>query len=146
MLFHPLPLIASVTTCLSSRSHPFQIFYFPLQYQPRQPHLGCSCFVFRVSPAFVIFIAVGKTDSLEDLATDAEDEDVAQLLHNYRALRSTIEVLRFRQAHQDFRISTEQRGGAVKPTPTPARGSALEHHQRCRGWLCHPHRSRFLEG
>jgi hypothetical protein len=59
-------------------------------------------------------------DSLEDLATDAEDDDVAQLLYNYRALRSTIEVRRFRRALQDLRISTEQGGGAVGPTPTPA--------------------------
>ena len=59
-------------------------------------------------------------DLLEDLATDAEDEDAAQLLYNYRALRSTIEVRRFRRALQDLRISTEQGGGAVGPTPTPA--------------------------
>jgi len=59
-------------------------------------------------------------ESLEDLATDAEDEDVTQLLCNYRALTSTIEVRRFRRALQDLRISTEQGGGAVGPTPTPA--------------------------
>jgi hypothetical protein len=54
-------------------------------------------------------------ESLEDLALHVEDEDAGQL-----ALRSTIEVCRFRRALQDLRISTEQGGGAVGPTPTPA--------------------------
>ena len=54
-------------------------------------------------------------ESLEDLAFYVKDEDAGQL-----ALRSTLEVHRFRRALQDLRISTEQGGGAVGPTPTPA--------------------------
>ena len=52
----------SITTWPSSRPHLFDIFSFPPQRQSRRPHLGCSCFVFRVSPEVMIIIAVGKQD------------------------------------------------------------------------------------
>jgi len=70
---------------------------------------------YRLSHVWDSLRGVG-VKTLEDLALDAEDEDIGQL-----ALRSTFEARRFRRAPQDLRTSmstlrtsTEQGGGTVE--------------------------------
>jgi hypothetical protein len=75
---------------------------------------------YRLSQAHGALRKMG-IESLEDLAFDAEDEDVGQL-----ALRSSFRVCRFHLALRDLRasmpalrISTKQGGEKREPTPLP---------------------------